>query len=102
MNLKDIKLEQLLVVSTLILFAVVPNFACAIVFVSSCAYAVLIKKLEPVPQKNAEAERVEALIEEVKLLRSEAGMLKAAIGLSSHRGKATPRVSVFREAEPKG
>jgi len=102
LNLKDIKLEQLLIIVTLGLFGIIPGLPSAVVFVATCAYAVLIKKLEPVPQKNAEAERVEALIEEVKLLRSEAGMLKAAIGLSSHRGKATPRVSVFRETEPKG
>ena len=97
--MKERLFEAVLIGLSLGLFAAFPGFPMAIVCFGAFSYLGLLHYLAPPVIKPISEEDRQALLEELKNLRGEIGLVKAALGLSKPQpGTSRARVSVFSKS----
>ena len=80
------------------IFIVNPSFPTAFVIIAMVAFAGLVEWRRPKPVKPVEEHELLAFKEDVKNLRAEIGLVKAALGLSkAARSAPHTKISVFKE-----
>lgn len=89
--------EAGLIAVALGLFVGFPGYPTALVCLGVFSYLGTCRYLSPPPAKPVEAHDLQAFKEEVANLRSEVGLVKAALGLSGSNKGARPKISVFNQ-----